>query len=176
MELPKEIEVPASIAGATAAGVSSAPAAAEHVSVSLAQLMTVPASCANENERVSKAIAIMEKEGVGQIGVVRDGVLIRVLSRGDLRQLMGPFYGTAAMSARDKAVLGVQLGKICKSQKLISIPMNGSAAEAVELMIENKLKTLPVVDENGALRGFIQVHELLKLLRTVLRPAPVYEI
>ena len=135
------------------------------IKVTLEQLTTAPPSYVNENETVSKAIAVMEKDGIRQIGVVRDGALIRVISWGDLRQLMGPFYGTHAMSARDKAVLSVQLGRVCKTQKLISIPMTGSPSQAVELMVENDLKALPVVDDIGALRGFIPAWELLKLLR-----------
>lgn len=135
------------------------------IKVSLEQLMAEPASYVNESESVSKAIAVMEKDGVRQIGVVREGVLIRVISWGDLRQLMGPFYGTNAMTARDKAVLSVQLGRICKTQKLISIPMAGSPAQALDLMVGNELKALPVVDEVGSLRGFIPAWELLKLLR-----------
>ncbi len=140
----------------------------EKIDVSLSQLMTDPASRANENSLVSSAIAQMEKEGVRQIGVVRDGVLIRVISWGDLRQLMGPFYGTRAMSARDNAVLRIQLGKININQKLTSIPITGSPSQALDLVIEGDLKSLPVVDESGALRGFIPVRELLKLLRTRL--------
>ncbi|MCP4285821.1 MAG: CBS domain-containing protein, partial [Gammaproteobacteria bacterium] len=138
------------------------------INVSLSELMTDPASRANENALVSSAIAQMEKEGVRQIGVVRDGVLIRVISWGDLRQLMGPFYGTRAMSARDKAVLRIQLGKINRNQKLISVPITGSPSQALELIIEGDLKSLPVVDKSGALHGFIPVLELLKLLRTRL--------
>lgn len=135
------------------------------IKVTLEQLVAEPASYMNESESVSKAIAVMKKDGVRQIGVVRDGVLIRVISWGDLRQLMGPFYGTNAMSARDKAVLSVQLGRICKTQKLISIPTTGSPAQALDLMVGNELKALPVVDELGSLRGFISAWELLKLLR-----------
>lgn len=133
----------------------------------LASLMADPASAADEAATVSQAIAMMEKDGVKQVGVLRDGVLIRVISRSDLRQLMGPFYGTNAMTPRDKAVLNLPLGRISKNQQLISISASGSRQEAVERIIENDLRSLPVVDDQGALLGFIPTRELLKLLRTV---------
>jgi len=134
----------------------------------LASLMVDPASSADEADTVSQAIATMKAGDARQIGVLRKGVLIRVISRSDLRQLKGPFYGTNAMSPRDRAVLNLQLGKVAKNQQLVSIPVTGSTKEAVDLVIENDLRSLPVVDEKGALLGFIPARELLKLLRGLL--------
>lgn len=156
-------EIADSADASSGAGRSALPKGSE-----LAALMVEPASSADATDTVSQAIAMMEKDGVKQVGVLRDGVLIRVISRGDLRQLMGPFYGTNAMTPRDKAVLNLQLGRISKNQRLISISASGSRQEAIERIIENDLGALPVVDSKGALLGFIPTRELLKLLRTLL--------
>ncbi|MBF0160423.1 MAG: CBS domain-containing protein, partial [Magnetococcales bacterium] len=112
-----------------------------------------------------KAINAMRYEGARYIGVESQGKLIRIVSQSDLRQIMGPFFGTKAMSARDKAICTLALGKLNHDQQLITIPVSGTVQQAAHLLIEFNLRMLPVVSKQGVLRGFIPVHAVLDYFR-----------
>lgn len=119
-----------------------------------------------EEEKVIKAINAMRRDGYRYIGVDdSQGRLVRVITQSDLRQLMGPFFGTKAMTTRDKAICTVPLNKINKDQKLIRIPTSGTINQAADLITEFELRALPVVSKAGVLRGFIPIHALLSYFR-----------
>lgn len=128
-------------------------------------VMTEPPFALKEEERVIKAINAMRQDGYRFIGVDSKGKLSRVVTQSDLRQLMGPFFGTKAMSARDKAICTVELSKVNKEQQLIRIPIEGTIQQAADLLIEFDLRALPVVSKQGVLRGFVTVHAVLDYYR-----------
>lgn len=128
-------------------------------------VMNEPPFSIKEEERVIKAINAMRQDGYRYIGIDSKGKLSRIVTQSDLRQLMGPFFGTKAMSARDKAICTVELGKINKEQQLIRIPIEGTIQQAADLMIEFELRALPVISKQGVLRGFVTVHSILDYYR-----------
>ncbi|MBF0178273.1 MAG: CBS domain-containing protein [Magnetococcales bacterium] len=132
---------------------------------SVRAVTTVPPFALKVEDRVIKAIHAMRQKGYRYIGVEHHGKLVRVVSQSDLRQLMGPFFGTQAMSARDKAICTLPLGKINETQRLVSIPLHGSISQAATLMQEYALRMLPVVSKQGVLRGYVPVHALLDYYR-----------
>ena len=129
------------------------------------ELMTEVPFSMKEDEKVIKAINAMRQDGYRYIGVDRKGKLVRVISQSDLRQIMGPFFGTKAMSARDKAICTVPLGKLNKEQQLIRIPISGTVTQAADLFSEFELRAIPVVSKQGVLRGFITVHSVMNYFR-----------
>lgn len=129
------------------------------------ELITEVPFTMKEEEKVIKAINAMRQDGYRYIGVDRKGKLVRIISQSDLRQIMGPFFGTKAMSARDKAICTVPLGKINKEQQLIRIPITGTILQACDLFTEFDLRVLPVVSKQGVLRGFVTVHAVMNYFR-----------
>ncbi|MBF0143521.1 MAG: CBS domain-containing protein, partial [Magnetococcales bacterium] len=132
---------------------------------SVRAVMTEPPFSLKDEERVIRAINAMEKEGYRYIGVERNGKLLRMVTQSDLRQIMGPFYGTKAMSARDKAICTIPLGKINESQRLVQISVAGTINQAADLIGEYGLRALPVISSKGVLRGFVTVHGILAYFR-----------
>ena len=132
---------------------------------SLKVVMTETPFAMAESEPIKRAIVGMLQDGYRYIGVERKGILIRVISYGDVRQVMGPFYGSRAQTARDKAIFALPIGKLNEKQKLISIPLDGTIDQAAGLMQAHNLRVLPVVSNNGVLRGFIPIHALLDYYR-----------
>ncbi|OSM06277.1 putative CBS domain-containing protein [Magnetofaba australis IT-1] len=119
-----------------------------------------------ETDRAIKAINAVRRDGYRYIGIDNgEGKLIRVLSQSDVRQLMGPFFGTKALTARDKAIYTVPIGKLNIKQELIAISIDGSVNQAADLVSEYNLRALPVVSKQGVLRGFVTVHGLVSFFR-----------
>jgi CBS-domain-containing membrane protein len=52
----------------------------------------------------------------------------------------------------------------CMKRSVVSIPLNATIGEAVELLTRHHIGTLPVVDEKGKLVGLLQAHDLLSLI------------
>ena len=132
---------------------------------SIKVVMTDPPFALKEDEKIITAITHMRDDGYRYIGVESRGKLIRVLSHNDLRQIMGPFFGTSAMTPRDKAVCTLALGKLNEGQQLIKIPLSGSISQAADLMLEFNLNSLPVVSDKGVLRGFVPLHSIMSYYR-----------
>lgn len=128
-------------------------------------VMTEPPFSLDEEEKVIRAINAMRQDGYRYIGVDREGKLVHIVTQSDLRQLMGPFFGTKAMTARDKAICTVPLSKINKEQTLIKISIGGSIQQAADLMTEFELRVLPVISKVGVLRGFVPIHAVLNYFR-----------
>ncbi|MBF0382133.1 MAG: CBS domain-containing protein [Magnetococcales bacterium] len=129
-------------------------------------VMTEKPFTLREGEHVMTAINAMRHDGNRYIGMIdTDDKLVRVLSKSDLRQIMGPFFGTKAMGARDKAVCTLPIVKLNEDQQLIRIPLTGSINQAADLLAEFNLRSLPVINAQGNLQGFITVHSVMNYFR-----------
>ncbi len=97
-----------------------------------------------------EAVEEMDRKKLGMTCVVdEDGRLAGVLTDGDLRRRVlrvdEPMNGTAADAM---------------TRNPMTIGAGALATEALRLMEERKITSLPVVDEDGALVGVIQIHDL----------------
>jgi IMP dehydrogenase len=97
---------------------------------------------------VHDARQAMAQTGVGTLIVVEpDGRLAGLLTERDVRFVTGESLVADRMTARDRLVVHVG-------------PM--ALADAERLMVERKVKKLPLVDEHDALQGFITAKDLIK--------------
>jgi CBS domain-containing protein len=133
---------------------------------SISVVMTEKSFALKEGEPVMNAINAMRHDGYRFIGVENNGgKLIQVLSHSDIRQIMGPFFGTKAMGPRGKAVCTLPLGKFNEDQQLIRIPQSGSINQAADLLAEFNLRAIPVVGDDEVLKGFIPIHSVMSYFR-----------
>jgi len=108
------------------------------------ELPTVTAS-----EPMSEVLLTMTSKGFGVALVLdEDGVLIGAVTDGDLRRNMDVLLGKTA-------------GEIA-SPKPISVPEDMLAAQALALLNERKITTLPVTDDAGKPVGILHIHDLLR--------------
>lgn len=128
-------------------------------------VMTESPFSLKDDEKIMRAINAMRHDGNRYIGVEKKGKLIRVISQSDLRQVMGPFFGTKAMGPRDKAICTLPIGKLNENQQLIRITLGGTINQAADLLAEFNLRALPVVSNQGVLRGFVPVHAVMNFFR-----------
>ena len=132
---------------------------------SVKDVMTETSFSMKDDEPIKRAIVAMLQDGYRYIAVERKGVMVRVVSQSDLRQIMGPFYGSNALSARDKAIYALGIGKLNEKQKLIKISQDGTINQAADLITGHHLRALPVVSNKGVVRGFVPVHAIVDYFR-----------
>jgi IMP dehydrogenase len=98
--------------------------------------------------RVSEALALMARYKVSGIPITDgDGILVGILTNRDLR------FETDT----DQAVTALMT-----SRNLVTAPVGTTLEEAEEILHRHKVEKLPVVDEDGRLRGLITVKDIQK--------------
>lgn len=108
------------------------------------ELPTVPA-----NEPMSEVLLTMTSKGFGVALVLdQEGKLVGAVTDGDLRRNMDVLMGKTA-------------GDIA-SPNPVSVPETMLAAQALALLNERKITTLPVTDEAGKPVGILHIHDLLR--------------
>ncbi|RME23390.1 MAG: CBS domain-containing protein, partial [Deltaproteobacteria bacterium] len=98
---------------------------------------------------LGEAVALMQKHSISGIPVVRDGVLVGILTNRDLR-----FERNLSQTVEQ-----------VMTKELITAPEGISFGEAAEILHRHKVEKLPVVDSERRLRGLITIKDLEKAKR-----------
>ncbi len=92
---------------------------------------------------------IMLRHNISGVPVVEDGRLVGILTNRDLRF---------------EKRLDLKVAEVM-TRKVVTAPLGTSFDQAKEMLQENRIEKLPVVDENGALRGLITIKDIEKTAR-----------
>ena len=98
---------------------------------------------------VKDARLVMKKYRVSGIPITETGILVGILTNRDLR-----FADDDGASIRD----------VMTSKDLVTAPVGTSLDEAKRLLHEHRIEKLPVIDENGKLKGLITFKDMKKEL------------
>lgn len=98
------------------------------------------------NERVSKAVEVMQQYRISGIPITQNKKLVGILTHRDLR------------FEKDMAQ---PISKIM-TKRVITVTAKTSLAEAKELLRKNRIEKLPVVNEEGILKGLITIKDIEK--------------
>ena len=128
-------------------------------------LMTSDPAKVGPDDVIAKVATLMKQEDCGAIPVVRDGLLIGIITD------------------RDIAIRGVAEGRDAKTTKVseimsadpITIAPDADIAEASTLMAKSQVRRLPVV-ENGKLLGIVVTAQLARREKTSEMGATIKEI
>jgi IMP dehydrogenase len=100
---------------------------------------------------VAEALAIMETYRISGVPITDDdGRLVGILTNRDLR-----FEDDTARAVAD----------LMTSKDLVTVPVGTTLEEARKVLHRNKIEKLPVVDEDGRLKGLITVKDISKRLK-----------
>ncbi len=100
---------------------------------------------------VAEALEIMAAYKVSGVPVVDDaGVLVGIITNRDLR----------FETRRD-----IPVGELMTKEDLVTAPLGTSLATAKEILHKHRIEKLPIVDEEGRLKGLITVKDIMKAIR-----------
>lgn len=102
------------------------------------------------DQHVGEALAVMERYRVSGVPITREGKLMGILTNRDLRFI------------RDRSLL---IQNVMTKENLITVPVGTTLEDAKEILHRNRIEKLPVVDEQGFLRGLITVKDILKKIQ-----------
>jgi CBS domain-containing protein len=122
--------------------------------VPVAQLDCPASSAVAPSASLRDVLALMNERASPAVLVVRDGRLVGVFSEREL--LRGLASGRIEL---DRASVGA-LTAPCPD---VLLP-TATLAQALRTMLREKLAHLPVVDEHGAPRGLISIHDIIEFV------------
>jgi len=103
------------------------------------------------DEPVAAALAVMERYHISGVPITEpDGKLVGILTNRDLRFI------------RDQ---NQQISEVMTSDNLITAPVGTTLEEAEATLHDHRVEKLPVVDENGFLKGLITVKDIQKKIQ-----------
>lgn len=98
-------------------------------------------------DSVCDADALMGKYKISGVPIVENGKLVGIFTNRDLRFISDPAQ---------------KIGEVMTKENLITAPVGTTLAGAQEILRRHKIEKLPLVDENGYLKGLITIKDIEK--------------
>jgi len=102
------------------------------------------------DRKIGEALEIMRENNISGVPIVEDGKLVGILTNRDLR-----FETNFDQEVRE----------VMTRENLVTAPVGVSLDEAKEILQKHRIEKLPVVDDDGMLRGLITVKDIEKKRR-----------
>jgi CBS domain-containing protein len=128
--------------------------------------MTKDPSCCVPSDKAPKAARIMRDEDAGIVPVIENEQsqrLVGVVTDRDLCM-------TIVAEERDARTVPIEA---CMTTTVVTCTANDAVEKATELMKENRIRRVPVVDEQGRLQGIVSMADLVS--RAELKPTQVHD-
>ena len=98
-------------------------------------------------DTVTDADRLMGKYKISGVPIVEDGKLVGIFTNRDLRFIADP---------------NQVIGEVMTKDNLITAPVGTNLEQAQEILRKHKIEKLPLVDENGNLKGLITIKDIEK--------------
>lgn len=113
--------------------------------------------------KLPDAHRLMMDKQVRRLPVVKDGHLVGIITRGDVREAE-PSDATSLNIWEINYLLSKLEVEGIMTKKPITIAQDATVGEAARLMLEHKISGLPVVDNKGKLAGIITESDIFRLV------------
>jgi acetoin utilization protein AcuB len=123
--------------------------------------MTTPVISVTPNAPIRAAYNLMKETGIRHLPVILKHELVGILSIGDVREA-SPSDATT-LSIWEMNYLWDKLTvERAMTDKVITIKDDDRLLEAIHLMLERKISSLPIVDENGYVVGILTESDIFR--------------
>ena len=99
---------------------------------------------------VKDAVALMEKYRISGVPITKEGKLVGILTNRDLRF---------------ESNFEQPISNVMTKEGLITAPVGTSLAEAQKILGKHRIEKLPIVDEQGYLKGLITIKDIEKTIQ-----------
>jgi IMP dehydrogenase len=99
------------------------------------------------DRKLADAVAIMERYHISGVPITQNGRLVGILTNRDIRF---------------QTDLEQRIGDLMTKEGLVTVPLGTTLEEAKEILHRHRIEKLPVVDEEGRVRGLITVKDIQK--------------
>ena len=99
---------------------------------------------------VSEAVALMEKYRISGVPITSNGKLVGILTNRDLRF---------------ESDFNQPISNVMTKENLVTAPVGTSLDEAQKILGKHRIEKLPIVDEDGYLKGLITIKDIEKAIQ-----------
>jgi predicted transcriptional regulator len=128
----------------------------------VADIMTIDVVTIEPHNSIATAIRLMRQGQLRRLPVVENGVLVGIVTSGDLRRITGLASILKDPSQDNFLWHHIPVANVM-SRNPISLAPDTPISEAARLLVEHKIGGLPIV-EDGRLVGIITTSDLLETL------------
>ena len=125
--------------------------------------MTSPVITIDVDATLPEACELIRQYKIRRLPVVKDGALVGIVTRGDLRGAQPSEATTLSIWEMNYLLSKLKLSKIM-TPDAITIPVTATLSEAAQVMIDSKVSGLPVLDDAGALVGMITESDIFRMV------------
>lgn len=104
----------------------------------------------SEDHYLYDAVALMEKYRISGVPITRDGKLVGIITNRDIRF---------------ETNYNKKITEVMTKDNLITAPVGTDLFGAKEILTKHKIEKLPIVDENGYLKGLITIKDIEKAIK-----------
>lgn len=101
---------------------------------------------------VNDANQLMAKYKISGVPICRDGKLVGIITNRDLRFMTEEDYGQ-------------RISDVMTKERLVTAPVGTTLRQAQEILRRHKIEKLPIVDDNGYLKGLITIKDIEKAVQ-----------
>lgn len=134
----------------------------------VADVMSAPAVTVEAETRAKEAMGLLDTHSLTALPVVSGGALVGVVSEADLIREALPAdltHHVRMLPDEDaQGAVGRTLVIDLMSHHPVSVRADTDLAEAAEMLTETMIKSLPVVDDSGAVVGVISRADIVRVL------------
>jgi CBS domain-containing protein len=145
------------------------PAVSHLLDASASEIMTTSVVWADPDETVQQCLTKMQQQDCRYILVGRNGALEGIVSSSNLQGALSPYLRPVFAKWRrpeDDATLNIKI-KWIMSRPVQTATPDSSIASIIDSMFRHGSRCLPVVDQDGAVRGIVTVFDILaRILET----------
>lgn len=125
--------------------------------------MTTPVISVSPSTSISAAHQIMKEKGIRRLPVLENGVLVGIVTIGDVREASPSDATTLSIWELNYLWAQLTVEKVM-TRKVLTVKSDTSIIDAAQSMLENKVSGLPVVDDEGRLVGMITESDVFRML------------
>ena len=130
--------------------------------MSVADLMTAEVVTLTEDETLAHAQRCMARGRIRHLPVVRDDVLVGLVTHRDLLAASFSIFAEVEASEQRRVFDTVRVVE-AMHRDVVSVSPELPVSKAARILLENKYGCLPVVDEQHRLRGIVTEADFLRL-------------
>ena len=104
----------------------------------------------SKDHLLSDAVSLMEKYRISGVPITENGKLIGIITNRDIRF---------------ETDFSKRIEEVMTSENLITAPVGTTLSEAQEILRKHKIEKLPLVDDEGYLKGLITIKDIEKTIQ-----------
>jgi len=128
--------------------------------------MSNPAITVDQNNSLIDAMEVLEQNNIMMVPVMKRAELVGIISDRDLKKSFASSVTPLAIHELFYLMSKIKVNDIM-SRNPITVPVDYTIEETAEVLLKNKISSVPVLDENRELAGVITQRDIFKALMSL---------